>query len=130
MRAQHVPEPFKHPRLAGTTVVVPVIMNVTLTSQACRRIAHDAQDARTIFLQHIDNNQANAIANDPQSSSSCPVRAPDRADGGQGPKRPRRRRSVRDRRATSQGDQRSGTATGDREGFQVSAPGSPELHPS
>ena len=34
------------------------------------RIAHDVQDAGTSRLQHVDNNQPAAIANDPQAPTS------------------------------------------------------------
>jgi hypothetical protein len=33
---------------------------------ACLRIAHDAQNARAIRLQHIDNSHPHATANNPQ----------------------------------------------------------------
>ena len=68
MRAQHMPEPFDHSWPAGMNMPVPV--GVIGAAVASLRIAHDAQDARRIRLQHLNNNHANATAKD--SQPPCP----------------------------------------------------------
>ena len=50
MRAQHMPKPSDHSRPAGMNM--PVLVAVTRAAMASLRIAHDAQDARRIGLQH------------------------------------------------------------------------------
>jgi hypothetical protein len=47
-------------------MIMPVPVDVTRATGARLGIAHDAQDARTIRLQHIDNNHPDATANNPQ----------------------------------------------------------------
>ena len=49
---------------------VPVLVGVIQAAVAGLRIAHDAQDARRIRLQHIDNNHSNVTAKD--SQTPCP----------------------------------------------------------
>ena len=49
---------------------MPVPVGVTRAAVTRLLIAHDAQDARGISLQHIDNNHPNATAKD--SQSPCP----------------------------------------------------------
>ena len=49
---------------------VPVPVAVIQAAVTSLRIAHDAQDARRIRLQHIDNNHSNVTAKDPQTP--CP----------------------------------------------------------
>jgi len=79
MRAQQVPKPAKHPRPAGMKMPVPV--GVTRAAAPSLRIAHDAQDARRIRLQHINNNHSNVTAKDPQTP--CPRRCRARANTSQ-----------------------------------------------
>ena len=55
---------------AGMAMLVRV--DVTRAARAQLRIAHDAQHARQIRLQHIDNNHQNATANDSQMIMQYP----------------------------------------------------------
>jgi len=64
MRAQQVPKSFKGSWPDGRTVLARV--EVTRAARTRRGIAHSAQDARKIRLQHINNSHPNATANDPQ----------------------------------------------------------------
>ena len=68
MRAQPMPKPFDHSWPAGMNMPVPV--GVIRAAVASLLIAHDAQDARTIRLQHIDNNHPDATANNSQPTIS------------------------------------------------------------
>ncbi len=73
MRAQHMPEPFDHSWAAGMSVPVPVgVIGAAVVSLL---IAHDAQDAQRIRLQHINNNHSNVTAKDSQTPS-CSSRLP------------------------------------------------------
>ena len=65
MRAQHMPNPFDHSWPVGMNMPVPV--GVIRAAVASLLIAHDAQDARKIRLQHINNNHPSAVAKDSQS---------------------------------------------------------------
>ena len=65
MRAQHMPKPSDHSWPAGMNMPLPV--GVTRAAVASLLIAHDAQDARRIRLQHIGNNHANVTAKDSQT---------------------------------------------------------------
>ena len=60
-----MPEPSYHSWPAGMNMPVPV--DVIRAAVACLLIAHDAQDARRICLQHIYNNHRNATAKDSQT---------------------------------------------------------------
>jgi hypothetical protein len=51
-------------------MIMPVLMKVTRAGGARLRIAHDAQNARAIRLQHIDNNHPYATASHPQPTLS------------------------------------------------------------
>ena len=53
---------------------MPVPVGVIRAAAASLRIAHDAQDARRIRLQHINNNHSNAGAKD--SQTPCPRALP------------------------------------------------------
>jgi hypothetical protein len=57
---------------------MPVPVSVTRAAMASPLIAHDAQDARKIRLQHINNNHSGATAK--HSQTLCP--------GSQAPQRP------------------------------------------
>jgi LuxR family maltose regulon positive regulatory protein len=70
MRAQHMPKPSDHSWPAGMTMTMPVPVGVIRAAMATLLIAHDAQDARRISLQHLSNNHPNATAKD--SQSPCP----------------------------------------------------------
>ena len=63
VRAQHMPEPVDRSRLRGMTTRVEVIQVGRMRVQ----VAHNAQDAAKIRLQHLHNNHPDATANDPQS---------------------------------------------------------------
>jgi hypothetical protein len=65
MRSQHMPKPVEHSRPAGMNMSVPV--GVIQGPVPSLQIAHDAQDARRIRLQHINNNHPNAIAKHSQT---------------------------------------------------------------
>lgn len=60
MRAQHMTKPVERFWPAGMNMRVPVC--VTRAAVAYLLVAHDAQDARRIRLQHINNNHPNATA--------------------------------------------------------------------
>jgi hypothetical protein len=60
MRAQQMPKQADHPWSAG--VNMPVLVGVFRAAVASLLVAHDAQDARKIRLQHIDNNHPGAPA--------------------------------------------------------------------
>ena len=60
---------------------MPVPVGVTRAAAPSLRIAHDAQDARRIRLQHINNNHSNVTAKDPQTP--CPRRCRARANTSQ-----------------------------------------------
>lgn len=71
-----MPEPFDQSRPAG--IVMPMLMPVGMArgGRAQPRIAHDAQNARRIRLQHIHNNHPNAVAKGSQNSMSLPLHTP------------------------------------------------------
>jgi hypothetical protein len=73
MRAQHMPEPFDHSWPAG--MVMPVLMPVGM-ARVQLRIAHEAQNARRSRLQHIHNNDPNAVAKGSQNSMSLVLHIP------------------------------------------------------
>jgi len=50
-----------------------VPVDVIRAAVACLLIAHDAQDARRICLQHINNNHRNATAKDSQTPRPGPL---------------------------------------------------------
>jgi hypothetical protein len=52
---------------------MPVPVGVIRAAAARLLIAHDAQDARRICLQHINNNHRNATAKDSQTPRPGPV---------------------------------------------------------
>jgi hypothetical protein len=54
---------------------MPVPVDVIRAAVACLLIAHDAQDARRICLQHINNNHRNATAKDSQTHAPALCRA-------------------------------------------------------
>jgi hypothetical protein len=60
MRAEQMPTPSCYSWPAGVNMPVPV--GVTQAAVASLLIAHDAQDARRIRLQHLDNNHPGAPA--------------------------------------------------------------------
>jgi hypothetical protein len=51
-------------------MIMPAHVDVTRAGRSQLRIAHDTQDARTLRLQHINNNHPDATAKDPQSTMS------------------------------------------------------------
>ncbi len=50
------------------------VIRAAVAAVATLVIAHDAQDARGIRLQHIDNNHSNVTAKD--SQNPCPLALP------------------------------------------------------
>jgi hypothetical protein len=60
--------------LAGVDVPgMPARMDVTRAGRVRVRIAHNAQDAGKIRLQHLDNNHPDARAKDPQAEPHRPT---------------------------------------------------------
>ena len=81
MRAQYMPEPSGHSWPAGMNVPVPV--GVIQAAVASLLIAHNAQDARGIRLQHLNNNHPDATAKDSQPPApGTAAHGPARLDGG------------------------------------------------
>jgi hypothetical protein len=60
MRAQHMPKTSDYSRPAGMNMPVPV--DVIWAAAARLLVAHDAQDAPKISLQHLNNYHPDAIA--------------------------------------------------------------------
>jgi hypothetical protein len=67
-----MPKPFDHSWPADVNMPVPVEMIWAAVPNLL--IAHDAQNARRIGLQHINNNHPSATAKD--SQAPCPTTCP------------------------------------------------------
>ena len=67
MRAQQVPKPVNDARPMPMPMPMPMRVGVIGAATTRVRISHNAQNARVVGLQHIENNHQNATAKDSQS---------------------------------------------------------------
>jgi len=76
-----MPEPVDHSWPAAMPMPMPMPMPMVMVmpvgvTWAGLRIAHEAQDARRIRLQHVNNNHPGAVAKDSQNSKLKRCHAP------------------------------------------------------